>query len=86
MWHVWRKGELCTRFWWGNLRERDHWGDQDVDGRRHHVAKSVQANLVASCCTLLNLMQRSPYSAQGFALPSIKIQVAQEFSEQDKVS
>ena len=26
-------GEVCTRFWWGNLRERDHWGDQDVDGR-----------------------------------------------------
>ena len=33
MWHVWRKGEVCTRFWWGNLRERDHWGDQDIDGR-----------------------------------------------------
>ena len=31
--HVWRKGEVCTRFWWGNLKERDHWGDQDVDGR-----------------------------------------------------
>ena len=24
---------MCTRFRWGNLRERDHWGDQDVDGR-----------------------------------------------------
>ena len=34
MWHVWWKGEGCTRFWWGNLRERDHWGDQDVDGRK----------------------------------------------------
>ena len=22
MWHVWRKGELCTRFWWGNLKEK----------------------------------------------------------------
>ena len=33
MWHVWKTGEVCTRFWWGNLRERDHWGDQDVDRR-----------------------------------------------------
>ena len=33
MWHVLRKGEVCTRFWWGNLRERNLWGDQDVDGR-----------------------------------------------------
>ena len=33
MWHVWGKGEGGTGFWWGNLRERDHWGDPDADGR-----------------------------------------------------
>jgi hypothetical protein len=26
-------GEAFTGFWWGNLSERDHWGDPDVDGR-----------------------------------------------------
>jgi hypothetical protein len=24
---------MCTGLWWGNLRERDRWGDPDVDGR-----------------------------------------------------
>jgi len=27
------RGEGCTGFWWGNLRERDHWGGPDADGR-----------------------------------------------------
>jgi hypothetical protein len=27
------RAEVYTGFWWGNLRERDHWGDPGVDGR-----------------------------------------------------
>jgi len=33
VWRVWGRGEVWTGFWWGNLRERDHWGNPDVDGR-----------------------------------------------------
>jgi hypothetical protein len=25
--------EACTGLWWGNLMERDHWGDLDLEGR-----------------------------------------------------
>jgi len=33
MWRVWGRIEVCTGCWWGSLRERSHWGDQDVHGR-----------------------------------------------------
>jgi hypothetical protein len=29
---VWERGEAYTRFWWGNLRKRDHFEDPGVDG------------------------------------------------------
>jgi len=30
---MWGRGEAYTGFWLGNLRERDHLGNPDVDGR-----------------------------------------------------
>jgi hypothetical protein len=44
MWHVWGRKEGCTG--WGNLRERGHWGDPDVDGRIILTLCSRVVNLI----------------------------------------
>ena len=33
MQHVWRRGHEHTKFWWENLREREHLENPDVDRR-----------------------------------------------------
>jgi hypothetical protein len=30
---IWYRVEVYTRFWWGNLRERDHLEDANIHGR-----------------------------------------------------
>jgi hypothetical protein len=33
MWHLGGIEKVYSGFWWGNLRERDHLVDSDVEGR-----------------------------------------------------
>jgi len=32
MWRIWLRRGGCIGSYWGNWRERDHWGDLGVDG------------------------------------------------------
>jgi hypothetical protein len=31
--HIWSRVEVHKEFWWGNLRERDHFEEPGLDGR-----------------------------------------------------
>jgi hypothetical protein len=33
---------MYTGFWWGNLRERAHWRDPEVDGRIEFIKMDLQ--------------------------------------------
>jgi hypothetical protein len=33
MYRGWDRREACIEFWWGNPRERNHWGGPGVDER-----------------------------------------------------
>jgi hypothetical protein len=55
MWRVWGRGEVCTVFWWGNLRERDHWGDPGVVGRM--IIKRIFSKLDAEVWTGLSWLR-----------------------------
>jgi len=33
MWHAWEIRDVCTRLWWGDLKERHHFEDLGIDGR-----------------------------------------------------
>jgi hypothetical protein len=49
-----RRG-LCTGFWLGNLRERDHWGGPDVD-EKDNIRMDLQ-EVGASCGDWMELAQ-----------------------------
>lgn len=37
LWHVWRRTELCTGFWWGSLKGSDGLVDQGIGGKKYQT-------------------------------------------------
>ena len=42
MWRIWVRRVECIGSWWGNWRERDHWGDLGVDGWMDNIRIDLQ--------------------------------------------
>jgi hypothetical protein len=55
MWRVWGRKEGCTVCWWGNLRERDRWGDPDVDEK--NIIKMDFLEVGVGCRGLMKVAQ-----------------------------
>ena len=43
MWHVWRTGEVCARFWWGNL-----WGKRPLGRPRRRWEDNIKSGFLGS--------------------------------------
>ena len=55
MWSVRGREKAYTGFWWGKLREKGHWRDQDVDGRI--IFKMDLEEVGRGCGDLMELAQ-----------------------------
>jgi len=51
MWHVWGTRDVHTRFWWGNLMERNHLEELGIDSRI--ILKWVFKKCVGEAWTVL---------------------------------
>jgi hypothetical protein len=49
------RGQACREFWWGTLRERDHWRDTDVDGKI--ILRWIFRKLDVGLCTGLDWLR-----------------------------
>jgi hypothetical protein len=63
---AWKRREIHAGFWRGNLKERDHWGDPDVDGRMN------RQEVGGGCGDWMELAQdRDNYSAVVYTIMNL---------------